>query len=59
MPHKFNTFDTVNVPEYGVYNGVVMGAQEFSGEPYYYVQYKYGDKRLTADWFGECIIERV
>ena len=57
--NRYNVFDTVNIPEYGVYGATILGSREYDGRVFYDVQYTYGKNQLVMDCFAEEIIERV
>jgi hypothetical protein len=56
---KFELFDKVNVPMYGVYNAQVLGTRKSGERLFYDVQYEFDEGRLMVDCFAEDIMERV
>lgn len=57
--NRFNVFDTVNIPEYGVYNAMILGSREYEGRFWYDVQYSYGKHQLIVECYAEDVIERT
>ena len=56
---KYSMFQKVDVPDYKIYNGMIMAQVELSGRNYYYVQHTARGGIKVLDCFAEEVIKEV